>query len=187
MTETDANDLVFRVIAEESVTADLDRRIRDILVACFPADAAHFSHSRCWHSRPAWVVVALVRDGTVAAHCASVERGVMVCGTRPVTVAGVQGFSVMPDWRGSGLSDRIMEHAIEETRRRGIEAGLLFCLPELEKVYARMGWRRIDAAVVTRDGSGNPAPLPEKNITMAIPVAIPAFPPGDLDLMGPDW
>jgi hypothetical protein len=80
-----------------------------------------------------------------------------------------------------------MERAIEEMRRRGIEAGLLFCLPELEKVYVRTGWRRIKAAATMRDVSGNPAPLPEKNITMAIPVTIPAFPRGDIDLMGPDW
>lgn len=187
MTETDANDLVFRVIAEESVTADLDHRIRDTLVACFPADAAHFSRSRSWHSRPAWVVVALAPDGSVAAHCAMVERRVVIHGKGALTVAGVQGFSVMPDWRRSGLSDRIMERAIEEMRRRGIEAGLLFCLPELEKVYVRTGWRRIKAAATMRDESGNPAPLPEKNITMAIPVTIPAFPRGDIDLMGPDW
>jgi len=174
-------------VADDAVCENLDRRIRDTLVACFPADAEHFSRDRSWHTRPAWVVVTLDSDGMVVAHCAMVERAVAVGGHARVTVAGVQGFSVMPGWRGTGLSDRIMERAIEEARWRGVDAGLLFCLPELEKVYARTGWRTLDAAVFMRDDNGAPTPIPGKNIAMAIPLGISSFPPGDIDLLGPDW
>jgi GNAT superfamily N-acetyltransferase len=179
--------LVFEVVDDKAVSTELDRRIRDTLVACFPADEEHFSRDRSWHTRPTWLVVALDSDGTVAAHCAMVERTVAVGGHARVTVAGVQGFSVLPGWRGTGLSDRIMERAIEESRRRAVDAGLLFCLPELEKVYARTGWRTIDTAVSMRENDGASAPIPGKNIAMAISLGIPAFPSGDIDLMGPDW
>jgi GNAT superfamily N-acetyltransferase len=185
MNKTDA--LTLDTIEDRRVTAGLDRAIRDILVACFPADAEHFSRDRSWNSRPSWVTVARTPDGGVAAHCAMVERGVLVNGAVAVTVAGVQGFSVVPEYRGLGLSGRLMEHALAEARRRGIDAGLLFCLPALETVYGRMGWRRIDAAVVIRDESGKAVPLPEKNIAMAIMFSAESFPSGDIDLRGPDW
>ncbi len=179
--------LVFEVVNDEAVSARLDRLIRETLAACFPADEEHFSRDRSWHTRPAWVVVALDADGTVAAHCAMVERTVVVGGHTSVPVAGVQGFSVLPGWRGTGLSDRIMERAIEEARRRGVGAGLLFCLPELEKVYARTGWRTLDASVSMRDDHGESAPIPGKNIAMAVTLGMASFPAGDIDLMGSDW
>jgi predicted N-acetyltransferase YhbS len=133
------------------------------------------------------VVVATAPDGTVAAHCAMVEREVAVDGGQMVTVAGVQGFSVRPPWRKAGLSDRIMALALTEARRRGIQAGLLFCLPGLERVYGRMGWRAVQFPVTMLDESGNPAPLPEKNIAMAIPLTIGSYPRGGIDLRGTDW
>lgn len=179
--------LMFEVVDDTAVDMELDRRIRETLVTCFPADAEHFSRDRSWHTRPAWVVVALDSDGGVAAHCAMVERTVAVGGHARVTVVGVQGFSVMPGWRGTGLSDRIMERALEESRRRGVDAGLLFCLPELEKVYARTGWCTLRAEVLMRDDTGASAPIPGKNIAMAVPLGISSFPPGDIDLLGPDW
>lgn len=179
--------LVFEVMDDSRVDGDLDRRIRETLVACFPADEAHFSRDRTWHTRPVWVVLALEEDGTVAAHCAMVVRTVRAGGNAKVTVAGVQSFSVLPQWRGTGLSHRIMELALDEARRRNIDAGLLFCLPELEKVYERTGWRTIDASVFMRGDHDEPEPIPGKNIAMAAPLAISYFPPGDIDLMGPDW
>ena len=177
----------FEIFENDRVTGELDRRIRETLAVCFPDDAAHFLRDRSWNSRPAWVVVMRDPDGAVTAHCAMVVRTVMVDGDIPVTVAGVQGFSVLPRYRGTGLSDRLMERALAEARARNIEAGLLFCLPALEKVYARTGWRTLDAVAAMRGENGESAPIPGKNIVMAIPLSLPAFPAGDIDLMGPDW
>ncbi len=187
MTERNDQDVVFSVLEEADMPADLDLAIRDILVECFPHNADHYARTRDWHSAPSWSVVGLEPDGTVAAHCAMVERTVEVAGNRRVTVAGVQGFSVRPGLRGTGFSDRLMKRALDEARSRGIDAGLLFCLPKLEAVYGRMGWRTVHYPVTTRDESGNPVPLPEKNIAMVIPLNIEEFPEGTVDLLGPDW
>jgi GNAT superfamily N-acetyltransferase len=187
MSEDDLSAITFAVIEEKSMPADLDRKIREILVECFPHNTDHYSQTRDWHCSPAWVVIATAPDGAMAAHCAMVEREVAVGGNTHVTVAGVQGFSVRPPWRKAGLSDRIMAMALTEARRRGIQAGLLFCLPSLERVYRRMGWRTAQVTVTMLDENGKTTPLPEKNIAMVIPLTIDAFPDGDIDLRGTDW
>lgn len=187
MKERDLREITFSVVEEALMPEDLDRKIRDTLVECFPHNADHYAQTRGWHSAPSWIVVGLTPDGMVAAHCAMVERTVEIAESRRVTVAGVQGFSVRPAWRGTGISGGLMARALEEARGRGIEAGLLFCLPKLEEVYARMGWRAVPYPVTMRDTEGNPAPLPEKNIAMAVPLNIPEFPAGVIDLRGPDW
>jgi len=68
-----------------------------------------------------------------------------------VRVAGVQSFCVLPVYRGTGLSDRIMSITMEQANRRGFDTGLLFCLDGLETVYARMGWHKLDSEVYMRD------------------------------------
>jgi GNAT superfamily N-acetyltransferase len=187
MAEERNREISFVVVDEDRMPADLDRKIRETLVECFPHNTDHYSRTRDWHSKPAWVVVGLAPDGAVAAHCAMVGREVEIGGVHRVTVAGVQGFSVRRPWQGTRLSDRLMARALDEARNRGIDAGLLFCLPQLERLYERMGWRTVRYPVTVRDAAGNPEPLPDKNIAMAIPLNIGAFPGGEIDLRGPDW
>ncbi len=187
MTKYIPTDIRFLVIDDENMPEDLDQKIRSILAECFPNNADHYSKIRHWHSRPAWVAAGIAPDGAVAAHCAMVEREVEINGRERVTVAGVQGFSVRPPWRGTGLSGCLMERALAEARKRGIGAGLLFCLPRLEKLYGRMGWLTVRGPVIMRDDAGKSEPLPEKNMAMYISLGGKSFPEGTIDLRGPDW
>jgi hypothetical protein len=86
-----------------------------------------------------------------------------------------------------GIADAVMAAALAEAGKRSLQAGLLFCKPALEKVYARMGWKAVDGAVYMEDADGGITTLPAENIAMSIPVAIEAFPAGDIDLRGRDW
>ena len=184
----DLDKLTLRVIQEADISRDLDAAIRSCLVECFPDDKAAFAQQRWWHTRPAWTVIADAPNGVVAGHLAMIERRVIVGpGVKPVDVAGVQSFAVRPAWQATGLSRRIMATAIDKATRRSLDCGLLFCTPRLERLYTRMGWRKIDAAATMRDQQGRPAPIPGKNITMVRPLTAETFPPGDVDLAGPDW
>jgi len=180
------SELEFRVIDESGMDEKLDRAVRDALVVCFSKDGAHFSRQRWWHSRHHWTVAAIEPGGRVAGGLCVVERGIMV-GGRSLRAAGVGNVCARPEWRGKGIIDRVMTTALEEAAARGFEVGLLFCLPPLEKVYARMGWRKLDARVVMEDESGARVPIPGKNIAMGIPILLDGFPGGDIDLMGRDW
>jgi len=182
------DDLEYRIIEVTSMTPELDRAIRDCLVASFreQKDKDHFARQRWWHSPHQWTTVAMEPDGTVAGGLCVVERTIMVGGlTHPV--AGVGNVCARPRWRKKGVIDRVMATALDEAEKRGFEAGFLFCKPLLEAVYRRMGWTRLDAPVFFEDESGATTPMPETSIAMTIPLGIDSFPDGEVDLMGRDW
>jgi len=178
----------FSVVPEQEILPDLDKAIRDLLVACFPADREYYQRQSWWHSAAIYRVLGRDRRGSLVAHVAVVDRAVNVGRElSKVRVAGVQSFCVSQDYRGAGLSERIILMAMIEAEKRGFDAGLLFCIDALETVYGRMGWRRIDSDVYMLDEREAKVPIPSKSITMFYPLGKSEFPPGDIDLAGTDW
>lgn len=178
----------FSVIGEQDVSPDLDKEIRDILVECFPADREYFGRRSWWHCVPVYRVIGRDSKGAIVAHAAVVDRTVVVGDElTKMRVAGVQSFCVSRVHRGTDLSRRMMFIAMEEAIKRRFDAGLLFCIPELEAVYAGMGWRRLKSNVYIRDEEKGKIPIPARNITMYYPPGKSQFPSGDVDLNGTDW
>ena len=182
------NNIRFSIINEDSISSDLDRVIRETLVTCFPADREYFQARSWWHCVPIYRVLGKGEGDSVTAHVAIVERSVVVGQSlSKVHVAGVQGFCVLPGYRGAGLSDKMMSIAMEEANRRGFDTGLLFCVDKLQTVYGRMGWHKLDSDVYMSDDKEGRKLIPAKNITMFYPIGIKQFPPGNIDLAGTDW
>jgi hypothetical protein len=175
-----------RIVSESLMSPELDAAIRRGLCLSFPKDAEHFRLGRDWHgSRPAYSAV--LQEGTEVVGHAGVADRVIDAGGFAVRVAGVLNVFVVPSRRGTGLVHRVMSAAMAEAARRGFDCGLLFCVPELRKVYERTGWIVLPPARITRVDAGREAPLPEGNIAMFFPLGRPDFPPGDIHLRGNDW
>jgi predicted N-acetyltransferase YhbS len=177
--------LALKVVEEGEMPSSLDEAIRVSLCECFPADAPTFAKTRAWHgSAPSYSLVH--REGArVVGHVGLVVREILA-GGMPIKVAGIQSFAVVPDHRGTGLSRRLMEEAMGETKRREIPFGLLFCVVGLERFYASLGWRTLPVrARMVFEGAETE--IPSKNIAMGIALSAKGFPPGDLHLGGPDW
>ncbi|MHC4106028.1 MAG: GNAT family N-acetyltransferase, partial [Planctomycetota bacterium] len=176
------------VIKEQDITPQLDKSIREMLVACFPADREYFQRQSFWHSPAVYRVIGKNDKGSIVAHTAIVERVVNVGpGSLKVRVAGIQGFCVLQDYRRTGLSNKMMSAAMAEGSRRSLDAGLLFCREQLEKVYGGMGWKKLDAAVYMTDDKNSKTLIPSRNITMFYPLNVKQLPAGDIDLAGTDW
>ncbi|MCL5102717.1 MAG: GNAT family N-acetyltransferase [Armatimonadetes bacterium] len=175
------------IIKESDIAGELDALIRVGLCACFPEDVGVFSTTRTWHGvASVWSVVLRDRDA-VAAHVGVVDRVVLVGDTR-LRVAGIQNVFVLPAYRGMGLSDRVMLATTDEALHLDFDCGLLFCVPKLENVYARCGWRTEPDRAITRvDEYAARVPLPDKNITMFYPMKCAQLPVGPIDLCGNDW
>ena len=173
------------IIGEKSLSKSDDAGIRKLLAGCFPKDAAFFSKSRSWHSAPEYTLASR-KGGAIAGHVAIVVREIS-CGRKKVTIAGIQSLAVGTECRGMGLAPALMTESMSEAWRRGIEFGLLFCVPELERFYASLGWRRIDAPFFMRDEKGRKTSIPQKNIGMVLPLSGKPFPSGAVDLRGRDW
>ncbi|MHC4354147.1 MAG: GNAT family N-acetyltransferase [Planctomycetota bacterium] len=181
-------DIQLSVIREQDLAPDLDKAIRDLLVECFPADREYYGRQSWWHCVPAYRVLGRDSQGAIVAHAGVVDRTVSVGDDlSKMRVAGVQGFCVSHDHRGTNLSGRMMSVAMEEASGRGFDAGLLFCVDKVEAVYRRVGWHRLDSDVYMLDDQKVKTSIPAKNITMFYPLGESQFPPGDIDLAGTDW
>lgn len=177
---------VLKLITEADMAADVDLAIRRLLSECFPADAEVYARTRAWQGNvPAFSVICC-EDDLVLGHLAVVTREIL-CATTPVTVAGIEGVCVAPPERGTGIPAKLMARATDEAAGRGIRFGMLFCVPELEAFYGRMGWTTTGRTVTMLDAHGRPAPTPAKNITMHLELAGEPLPPGPVDLQGRDW
>jgi len=175
------------IIEEKNMTADIDRDLKNALCRCFPADAEIFSQSRAWHgSASAWSVIIEI-EGCIAAHVGIVDR-LIKAGDFQLQAAGIQNVFVLPEYRGQGLGEKVMNAAMQEAEKRNFDVGLLYCVPQLEKLYAGCGWRLLPRQKILRhDENGNIVPLPEKNIAMFFPLKVKSFPEGAIDLQGNDW
>jgi len=176
-----------RIIDEACMDRATDMAIRDGLCVCFPANRDVFAQTRAWHgSAPAFTVL-LEDDRRIIAHVGVVQRTIRV-GEADLAIAGVQNVFVLPGFRGRGLADRVLAVAMADAMWRRLDAGLLFCLPALEKVYARCGWKTLPRRTVhaTR-ATGERYVLDDRNIMMFFPLLAREFPAGEIDLRGDDW
>ena len=147
-----------------------------------------FSKCSWWHSKPSWRVLAFTDSNAIAGHVAIIERQITAANqSTPIQIAGMQSVFVMPNQRGTGLAEELMRLSINYAAKRRLDSGVLFCVPEIEKVYAAMGWHKINDFVYRQDDAGKKAPLPSKNITMIYPIDNFNFPPGIIHLNGHDW
>jgi predicted N-acetyltransferase YhbS len=174
-------------IAEESdLPPGLDQGIRDLLCLCFPPDVPVFSQSRYWHGTAPEFSFYRREAGKITGHVGIVRRTIRA-GSSQITIAGVQNLAVAPHRRKSGLGALLMIRALAESRRRGIDFGLLFCVPGLARFYASLGWHIQERAFFMADETGTLERIPEKNIGMTLTLGTHPFPPGEVDLQGRDW
>jgi hypothetical protein len=182
------DEISFFVLNEDDISPNQDRAIREVLVACFPADREYYCRQSWWHCVPGYRIIGKNDKDTIVAHTAVVERTIMIgSDLSKVRVAGIQSFCVLRDYRSSGLSNKIMSVAMKEGSRRNFDAGLLFCRKSLEKLYSSMGWSSINTAVYMTDDEKGKTLIPARNITMFYPLNVMQLPTGDIDLAGTDW
>jgi len=180
------NDISLFVINEEDISSQLDRAIREMLVVCFPADREYYHRQSFWHSPAVYRVLGKNDKGSIVSHTALVERNIIVCpALKKMRVVGIQSFCVLPDYRGTDLSNKMMSVVLEEGSRRGFDAGLLFCREQLLKVYGNMGWSKFDASVYITNDKKDKTLM--SGFTMFYPLNTRQLPAGDIDLAGNDW
>jgi GNAT superfamily N-acetyltransferase len=180
------NDISLIIIDEKDISTQLDMTIREMLVICFPADIEHFQRLSWWRSTAVFRILGKNDSGSIISHTALVERTITVGpDSTKIRVIGVQSFCVLPQYRGTGLSKKMISLVTTEGRKRGFDAGLLFCKEKLVKVYDSMGWIKLDIAVYVTDDKRDKKLM--QDFTMFYPLKMKQLPAGDIDLAGPDW
>ncbi len=197
-----------QTLDESQIDATLDREIRRFLVETFPNWADVFRTRRAWHdARPVRTVLATVPTSTstsapsatassnepaeqngvgfrVVGHVAVVERTVTTCWNWRYAVAGVQGVSVAPDFRKTGLSTRLLDVALAESTALGYPFAVLFCREPLVPFYERNGWRLPNDSMVMWKDRELPIHM-QSNCPMYRELSGETFPEGPIDVHNP--
>lgn len=175
-----------RIVDENDVDDVLDAGIKGILIRCFPHNEHKFSKARKWRGNVALYNAVIEADDVVCGHTAVVDRTVTV-GNEPLRVAAVANVSVLPEYRGTGLSDIMLNDVMAEAGKRQFEVGLLFTTEAIRKVYMRNGWIEIEGQEFVRVEKGEEIVMPAESVQMYYPLKRKDFPPGNVHLCGDKW
>ena len=173
------------LLDESMIDSELDARLRAFLCELFPNWEEIFKVRRAWHDAPPeFTALARDRDGEIVGHVAIVERTISTSWNFRYSVASVQGVSVAPPYPKTGLSTRLLDAALEESRRRGYLFAILFCREPLVHFYERNGWKLPnDSMIMWRDREL--AVHMQSNCPMYRELADEPFPEGPIDVHNP--
>ncbi len=167
-------------LADASVDAAMDEKIRALLTTCFTGPQNAVFQTRRYFHDPyphRWIV----RDerGALAAHVGVHERRVVADG-KPLRIVGIAEVSVHPDQRGRGHVRAILREVHAWATREGFEFSALFGKPE---VYGSSGYRSV--ANLSVDVAGPDGRIARKKMpAMVRPLAQAPWPAGEVFLEG---
>jgi predicted N-acetyltransferase YhbS len=106
------------------------------------------------------------RNGAPVAHVGALRHSVEVDG-RDILVGGVAAVVTLPAARGNGFAETLLRAAANAFAAEGLGFCFLFCSDRMLAYYERLGWRRVDAPVLIRQGEMEQA-CPVNAMTLAL-------------------
>jgi GNAT superfamily N-acetyltransferase len=104
--------------------------------------------------RPKDVHFLMYSDSSPVSHVGVLKHVISVAG-QPKSIGGVGGVVTVPEAQKKGCARRLMEYAAEFFQREWkVDAGLLFCLANLEPYYEALGWQTVAAPVLIDQPNG---------------------------------
>lgn len=104
--------------------------------------------------RPKQLQLTLYAEEEAVSTCGLLKQSVRI-GQRSLQVGGIGGVATPPQHQGKGYARRVLREALrifsEEWR---LDAGMLFCRPELVPFYLKSGWRELDVPVAILQPAG---------------------------------
>ncbi len=181
---TQPSDLVDDKYSERMRLVELDRRSEpywDELIAGEQEPFGSTGEQLVWRDKTRNVGVR-DDDGRLVAAGGVVLAEVTVEQEPSFQVAGLGGLIVTSRARGRGLARLLAARLLEIASELGVERAMLFCRPELARLYAQFGFVTIEASVWVDQ--------PEGRVEMPMPAMWSAlggdagWPPGRVDLLG---
>lgn len=116
---------------------------------------------------------------------AGILKHVITVNDEPVLVAGLGGVVTVPEARHEGFARRLVLAAMRFAESEWkVEAGLLFCRPQMLAYYESLGWQVVEPPVMIEQPGGKiVSPLH----VMVIPFGDMAWPSGTVELQSLPW
>lgn len=126
----------------------------------------------------------LYDSGELVSHAGILKHVVIVSG-EPVPVAGLGGVVTVPDAQRKGFARRLVQHAMRFAESEWkVDAGLLFCRPQMVAYYESLGWQIVEAPVMIEQPGGRIAsPLS----VMVLAFGRMVWPTGSVELQSLPW
>jgi GNAT superfamily N-acetyltransferase len=131
-----------------------------------------------------WCAVCWNNDQQALSSAGAVIRQALL-NDAAVTIGGIGGVMTHPDARGQGLAASAIECLIDFFKDHKVDFALLVCEPHLIPFYQRLGWQPFAGDLfVTQNKTRCRFTF---NLSMVLPVSLPAPTEGTIDLLGPPW
>ena len=126
----------------------------------------------------------LYNDGQPLSHAGILKHTVSVDGEE-VSVAGLGGVVTVPEARGKGFARQVVQQAMSFAESVWtVDAGLLFCRPQMVPYYEASGWKIVEFPVMIEQPGGKiPSPLP----VMVLSFDRIFWPEGSVELQSLPW
>jgi GNAT superfamily N-acetyltransferase len=168
-------------VAEAEIGVNLSGRLQSLLQECFPG----YPGRSYFKLPPHFRYLAMTSDGGVAAQM-GVEFRVIRVGDSVVRTFGVVDLCVTESERSRGLAARLLTELTELARSCGMAFVVLFA--DDDRLYARTGWARVTNRCtwvrINDHATLGIARQEDTGAMMVKAVAEPAWPEGDVDLLG---
>lgn len=140
------------------------------------------AHTLKW--RPKDLRFLLYDNGELVSHAGILQHSVSVDG-EAILVAGLGGVVTVPAAQRRGFAHQVVQHAMKHAETEWqVEAGLLFCRPQMIAYYAALGWQTVESPVIIDQPNGKVAsPLP----VMVLPFRDRDWPQGTIELESLPW
>lgn len=172
---------IIRVLDESEVDFPLDMGIRSLLCSCFPDWIDIFRYRRVWHKTPPLFSVICIDNDQVIGHVAVVVRAITTTWNFRYRAASFQGVAVSRAYRKTGLSQILLNRALEEAKKRGFPYAILFCKEPLLPFYLAECWQLPQDHVTMRNERDLPVSM-RSNCPMYQELTAQPFPEGPLDV-----
>lgn len=177
------------LVAENTLAASDDQRIRDLLCLSFARHIDIFSQASYYYSLPEYRLWLENDTGDMVAHL-DFERRVIGVGDVDVSIVGVGEVATHPDWQGQGIGRQLMQAfravLVDDLQ---VDFGYLQCREVVVSFYERVGWHRIHQQIREIDIKTG-EPIIGNGPAMIFPVActLDEWPQSGLvDLRGLAW
>ena len=166
-------------IADDEVDCDLDKRLRALLVPCFPHEPVLLTR-RYVKEPPAQRFLMKNEDGSIRAHVAVHLKTVRVEGA-DVRIGGIAEVAVDPAYRGQGCLRRILPAVHSWLLAQGVSFAMLIGNPS---IYRSSGYRSLLSPIRYLDeGCGWKEEV--HGLAMVRELGSERWPAGVTDLRGP--
>ena len=179
-------ELELRILKECEIDDCLDASIRNGLAVSFPHREKDFGQCRSLGLNVPCYTVVLVEEQKAIAQVAVMDRTIRV-GDEAVHVAGIANVFVLPQYRGQGYVDKVLEAAMDEAKNRKFEYGFLFTHAPVDNIYARNGWIDVTDRECIRVEDGLEISMEPERFRMYHPLNSNAFPQGNIHLQANKW